>query len=196
MPAGPFLCPETRHGQRHDHHLAVIIKVFLCLETAHSHVLKLDTSERAQVTGPGHRRHVFGDQPGAAQVVHGEGPVRAHGSRIGCGDADGDGQEIGRRGHRRAVRNRRAPAAAFTGPTSPPSRSGGPTWTAAASTRASSPAPAARTRPGWRWTAETSTGPTTTSAQARSARPNLDGTGVNQSFITGASFPWGVAVSL
>jgi len=52
VPARPFLCPETRHGQRHDHHPAVIIKVFLCLETAHSHVLKLDTSERAQVTGP------------------------------------------------------------------------------------------------------------------------------------------------
>jgi hypothetical protein len=26
-------------------------------------------------------------------------------------------------------------------------------------------------------------------------RANLDGTGVNQNFITGASFPWGVAVS-
>ena len=70
-------------------------------------------------------------------------------------------------------------------------RSGGPTWTARASTRASSPAPP--TRPGWRSTAPTSTGPT--SQHGTIGRANLDGTGVNQSFITGASGPVGVAVN-
>ena len=45
---------------------------------------------------------------------------------------------------------------------------------------------------GWRSTAPTSTG--RTPPTPRSARADLDGTNVNQNFITGASAPIGVAV--
>ena len=69
-------------------------------------------------------------------------------------------------------------------------RSAAPTSTAPASTRASSPAPA---RPAAsRSTPATSTG--RTQARDTIGRANLDGTGVNQSFISGASVPDGVAV--
>ena len=47
-------------------------------------------------------------------------------------------------------------------------------------------------RTGWRSTAGTSTGPTATTGTIGGA--NLDGTGVNQNFITGANTPAGVAV--
>ena len=87
----------------------------------------------------------------------------------------------------------RSTASTSTGPTEySRTRSGGPTSTARASTRASSPA---RTpHRGWRSTAQhvywaNSGGDGTTIGRA-----NLDGTGANQSFITGVIDPWGVAV--
>src|SRR6185369_16356807 len=43
VPARQFPCPKTRHSQAHDHHLAMIVRVFLCLETPHSYVLRLHT---------------------------------------------------------------------------------------------------------------------------------------------------------
>ena len=76
----------------------------------------------------------------------------------------------------------RSTAPTSTGRTSP-ARSGAPTSTARASTRASSPAQTVLT--GWRLTALTSTG--LTSDTGTIGRANLDGTGVNQSFITGAN---------
>ncbi len=77
----------------------------------------------------------------------------------------------------------------------PPSarRSGGPTSTGPASTRASSPAP--RLPAGWPPTGRTCTGPTPSQGDGTSiGRANLDGTGVNQSFISGAQGPCGVAL--
>ena len=71
-----------------------------------------------------------------------------------------------------------------------PTRSAGRTRTGRASTRTSSPAPP--TPSPWRSTPTTSTGPTQLTNTI--GRANLDGTGVNQNFITGASDPNGVAV--
>ena len=118
-----------------------------------------------------------------------------------------------------------------TGPTSARARSGAPTWTARAPTRASSPAPATRcgvaVDAGHVYWTNAGTGhdrarqpgrhgrqpelhhrrqPTRRGGGRRRprllgqhvrgtiGRANLDGTGVNQSFITGASSPRGVAV--
>ena len=86
----------------------------------------------------------------------------------------------------------RSTAPTSTGPTATTGRSVAPTSTAPASTRASSPAGTARAAS--RSTAPTSTGPTT--ATGHIGRANLDGTGVNQSFITGATGPCGVAVDV
>ena len=70
-----------------------------------------------------------------------------------------------------------------------PARSAGPTWTAPASTRASSPAPP--TPPGWRSTPATSTGPTSSGTIGRA---DLDGTDVEPELHHRRVFPVGVAV--
>ena len=72
------------------------------------------------------------------------------------------------------------------GPTASAARSGAPASTARGQTRPSSTAPAPRA--GWRSTRRISTGPTAATAIGRAG---LDGTGVNQGFIAGASGPAG-----